>query len=263
MPVALIATAVTAGASIYAANKQSSAAKKASQQAAQTADQQIQLQREAQQNADRILTPYSTEGASARRMYNAAMGVAPTAQGDTLPAARGAYDTGFEASPYWRDAQYATGEAMNALQSTNAAMGRGSSINSGKALRAATDIQQGYRGEATQNYLNSLAGIAGTGFQADSGRASGGQTFANAASNALAQSSALQGQYNMQGAQAYGNAASDIAGLAGYVAGNYQRGGQNYFSATPNQPLAPLPSYNPAPLSVMRAPYSMSLSGGG
>jgi hypothetical protein len=229
MPVALIATAVTAGASIYSANKQSSAAKKASQQAAQTASEQIALQREAYDNADRILTPYSTEGNSARRMYNAAIGVAPTGTGDTITAARSDYDAGFENSPFWQDAQYATGQAMNALQSTNAAMGRGGSINSGKALRAASDIQQGYRGNATQNYLNSLAGVAGTGFQADSGRASGGQTFANNASNALAQSSALQGQYNMQGAQAWSNAASDIAGFAGYAAGNMQRGGQNYF----------------------------------
>ena len=234
MPVALIATAVTAGASIYSANKQSSAAKKASQQAAQTASEQIALQREAYDNADRILTPYSTEGNSARRMYNAAIGVAPTGTGDTITAARSDYDTGFDNSPFWRDAQYATGQAMNALQSTNAAMGRGGSINSGKALRAASDIQEGYRGNATQNYMNSLAGVAGTGFQADTGRASGGQTFANNASNALAQSSALQGQYGMQGAQAWGNAASDIAGLAGYVAGNYQRGGQNYFRPQTN-----------------------------
>jgi len=232
MPVALIATAVTAGASIYSANKQSSAANKASQQAAQTASEQIALQREAYDNADRILTPYSTEGNSARRMYNAAIGVAPTGTGDTITAARSDYDAGFDNSPFWRDAQYATGQAMNALQSTNAAMGRGGSINSGKALRAASDIQEGYRGNATQNYLNSLAGVAGTGFQADSGRASGGQTFANNASNALAQSSALQGQYNMQGAQAWGNAASDIAGLAGYISGNYRPGGQNYFNTS-------------------------------
>jgi hypothetical protein len=231
MPVALIATAVTAGASIYSANKQSKAAKNASNQAAATASEQIALQREAYDNADRILTPYSTEGNSARRMYNAAIGVAPTGEGDTIGAARSDYDAGFDNSPFWRDAQYATGQAMNALQSTNAAMGRGSSINSGKALRAASDIQEGYRGSATQNYLNSLAGVAGTGFQADTGRASGGQNFANAASNALAQSSALQGQYAMQGAQAWGNAASDIAGLAGYVSGNYRPGGQNYFRA--------------------------------
>lgn len=232
---AIIGSAVIgAGASVASASAQSKAAKKASQQAAATASEQIALQREAYNNADRILTPYSTEGNSARRMYNAAIGVAPTGSGDTMTAARSDYDAGFDNSPFWRDAQYATGQAMNALQSTNAAMGRGSSINSGKALRAASDIQQGYRGNATQNYLNSLAGVAGTGFQADTGRASGGQTFANAASNALAQSSALQGQYAMQGAQAWGNAASDIAGLAGYVAGNYQRGGQNYFRPKTN-----------------------------
>lgn len=228
---AIIGSAVIgAGASAASASAQSKAAKKASQQAAATASEQIALQREAYDNADRILTPYSTEGNSARRMYNAAIGVAPTGTGDTIGAARSDYDAGFNNSPFWRDAQYATGQAMNALQSTNAAMGRGSSINSGKALRAASDIQEGYRGGATQNYLNSLAGVAGTGFQADTGRASGGQNFANSASNALAQSSALQGQYAMQGAQAWSNAASDIAGFAGYAAGNLPpRGGQNYF----------------------------------
>lgn len=253
MPVALIATAVTAGASIYSANKQSSAAKKASQQAAATASEQIAMQREAYNNADRILTPYSTEGNSARRMYNAAIGVAPTGTGDTIGAARSDYDAGFNNSPFWQDAQYATGQAMNALQSTNAAMGRGGSINSGKALRAASDIQQGYRGNATQNYLNSLAGVAGTGFQADSGRASGGQTFANNASNALSQSSALQGQYAMQGAQAWGNAASDIAGLAGYVSGNYRPGGQNYFN----------PSSGGGGYSLPQVPQLPTFGGGG
>lgn len=248
MPVAAIGAAVIGGAaSISAANKAAKATKNASNQAAQTAQDQIALQREAYANAKATLTPYAQEGAAARRLYNGAMGIAPAAGtstsagvagADTLDAARAAYNSGFETSPYWQDAQYATGQAMNALRSTNAAMGRGSSINSGKALRAASDIQQGYRGAATQNYLASLNNIGQTGLTADTGIASGGQNFANNASNALGQATALQGQYGMANAAAYGNAMSDIAGIAGYTAGNYLNGGQSYFQ--PMQSVTPI-----------------------
>lgn len=270
MPIAAIAAGVIgAGATVYAANKASSAAKKSSQQAAATADQQIQFQREARDEAKAQLTPYSLEGAAARRMYNAAMGVAPAAGtstsagvagADTLDAARSAYDSGFTNSPFWQDAQYATTQGMNALRSTNAAMGRGSSINSGKALRAASDIAEGYRGAATTNYLASLGGIVNTGMTADSGIASGGQVFANNAGNALGQATALQGQYNMAGANAAQSAASDIAGIGGYLAGNYLNGGQNYFQ--PMQYVQPLNVPNvTAPASLnLQVP---SLYGGG
>ena len=249
MPVALVATAVTAGASIYSAYKQASAAKKASQAATDAANQEIELQREARDEARKIFTPYSQEGAAARRMFNGAMGIAPTGTmpggtgADTLEAARAAYDQGFEASPFWRDAQYGAGEAMNALRSTNAAVGRGSSINSGKALRATQDIQTGYRGQATQNYLSSLNGIIDTGLTADSGIASGGQTYANNSGNAIRNAAGVQANAAMAGAQAWGNAASDIAGVAGYALGNYRPGGSNYFgtiTAPQSLPLPPL-----------------------
>lgn len=256
MPVALIAAGVGAAATVYAGNQASSAAKSASKQAAATADKEIALQQQAYDNARTTLTPYSQEGAQARRMYNGAMGIAPTAGADTLDAARAAYDSGFTNSPYWQDAQYGADQAMNALMSTNAAEGRGGSINSGKALRAAEDIQTGYRGQATQNYLTSLAGVAGTGFQADTGIASGGQTFANTASNALSQASQQQGQYAMTGATAAGGAAAGVANSINYALGNYQPGGTNYFTApaawasaipTPNTgdltPVSPIPNY--------------------
>lgn len=255
MPVALVATAVTAGASIYSANKQASAAKKAGQAAADASNQEIALQREARDEARKIFTPYSQEGAAARRMYNAAMGIAPTGTApggtgaDTLEAARAAYDAGFEASPYWRDAQYGAGQAMNALMSTNAAIGRGSSINSGKALRAASDIQTGYRGQATMNYLNSLGGIIDTGLTADSGIASGGQAYANNAGNALRNAAGINANAQMAQGQAWANAASDFAGFAGYALGNYRPGGSSYFSVSaPNaRPIsnAPIPTSSP------------------
>lgn len=235
MPVALLGAAVVGGATVYSANKQASAAKKAGQLASDASNQEIALQREARDEARKIFTPYSQEGAAARRMYNAAMGIAPTGTvpggtgADTLEAARAAYDSGFEASPYWRDAQYGAGQAMNALMSTNAAMGRGSSINSGKALRAAQDIQMGYRAGATQNYLNSLGGIIDTGLTADSGIASGGQTYANNAGNAIRNAAGVQANAQMAQGQAWANAASDFAGFAGYALGNYKPGGTGYF----------------------------------
>ncbi len=239
---AIIGSAVIgAGVSASAASKQAKAAKNAANQAAATASQEMEMQREARDEARKIFTPYSQEGAAARRIYNGAMGIGVGGSTDpaALAAARADYDTSFEASPFWRDAQYATGQAMNALNSTNAAMGRGGSINSGKALRAASDIQQGYRGAATQNYLTSLGGIVDTGLVADSGIASGGQAYANNAGNALRNATALQGQYNMAGANAWADAASNIAGFAGYAAGNWpgskgntgasNGGGNSYF----------------------------------
>lgn len=236
----LAATAVGAGASIYAANKGAKAAKQASNQAAQAAQQEVELQREARDEARQIFTPYSQEGASARRMINGAMGV-----GDDVAGGRAAYDQGFDASPYQRDAQYGAEQALNALRSTNGALGRGSSINSGKALRAAQDIQTGYRGAATQNYLSSLSGIADMGLTADSGIASGGQAYANNSGNALRNAAALQGQYGLAGAQAYANAASDISGFAGYALGNYmdnrRRTSQPTVITTTRRPSSSLP----------------------
>lgn len=257
MPVAAIAAAaIGAGATISAANKSASATKSASKSAAATADKELAFQQQARDEARAIFTPYSQEGAAARRLYNAAMGVAPAtgtsaaagvAGADTLDAARAAYDSGFDASPYWRDANYATDQALNALRSTNAAMGRGSSINSGKALRAASDIVQGYRGQATQNYLTSLNGISDMGMTADSGIASGGQVYANNASNAIRNASQLQQQYTMQGATNYGNAMSNLAGIAGWTAGQFNQPTSYYMQSPATytaQPISATPSLN-------------------
>lgn len=260
IPAILGAAIIGGAASVYSANKASSAASKASKTASQTADKEIALQREARDEARKVLTPYAEEGGQARRMYNAAHGIAP-AGADTIEAARAAYDAGFEASPYWRDAQHGSAESMNALVSTNAAAGRGGSINSGKAMRAASDILTGYRGGATTNYLAALGGVADTGFAADSGIASGGQVYANNAGNALRHASGIQANASMAQGQAYGDAASNIATLAGYAAGNYQPGGQNYFSAYSAQPLTPLRPVNATALSTMRSAPNLTLRG--
>lgn len=340
MPVAAITSAAAVGGSLISANASKSAANKAAAATTDASNQQIQLQREAYDNANEILAPYSQAGSQASRLYNAAMGiysplpqdpkvkaeadqreqlglapgktidwnaywnnvtggktlaqhasgdaafraflsqaradgdkrsdaelhyiyggkagggfapviddpnyVAPpaagtpeaAAQGDSLAKAQADYNSAFENSPYWKDAQYSTQQAMDAMRSTNAAMGRGSTINSGRALRGASDIQMGYRGQATQNYLSSLSGISGTGFQADSGRASGGANFANNASNALAQSA--QGQATAAYARGQGtqNAISDLIGLGGFLAGQY--GNRSQPASAQTSSFAPL-----------------------
>ena len=221
----LAATAATVGSSIYAANKGAKAAKQAGQQAAQAADREIALQREARDKADQIFTPYVREGDVARRMINGAMGIDTMnggAGGDTLGAARADYYRGFDASPFMEDARYGAEQSLNALRSTNAAMGRGGAINSGKAMRAAQDIQTGYRGQATQNYLASLGATADVGFNASGHIGDAYQGFASNAGNAMRYAANAQGQSGLAGAQAYANAASDIGGFAGYALGNYQ-----------------------------------------
>ena len=221
-----VAAALPAVAGAFGASKSAKATKKAAQIAAAQAEaasqRELAFQQQARDKADQVYAPYSKEGAAARRMYNAAMGVDTMSGGvggDTLAAARADYDRNFEASPFMGDARYGAEQALNALRSTYAATGQGIS---GKMQRAASDIQQGYRAGATQNYLASLGGIADAGGNADRDLVSTYQGFANNSSNAVRSAAAQQGQYGMMGAQAGANAASDIAGYAGDFLGYYQ-----------------------------------------
>lgn len=300
------ASAIGAGASIYSAKKQADAAKDAANIGAQSAQQQLGMQREAYQNADRILTPYSQEGAAARRMYNALLGV-PTAaaapaqlqtgllgssrtgsqeldtyitnnpalqeywsgwetgtgsgkhrtmfgdfngyalseyrkavgrdptqggyadtpgaggslpmNGDQIAADREQAVSAFRASPFSTIARDSAQRGTNALFSTAAAMGRG--VNSGKTMRAAADWNNTAQNNALVSYMGSLGGIADTGYNADSGRASGGQTFANNASNALAAQANAQAQGRLGAANAWGQGLSNAAGFIGWGVGQY------------------------------------------
>lgn len=244
---AMIGSAVIGGvASISAGRSQASAARQASAAAGDAASQEIAFARQARDEARTQLTPYSIEGQAARSMYNAAMNVDTMSGGDTLAAARARYGEGFEASPYWQDAQYSTGKALDAMRSTNAAMGRGSPINSGKALRAASDINLGYRGAATQQYLASLGGIVDIGVQADSGIASGGQVFANSAGSALRAAALQQGAYGLAGADAQAQGLANAGGFAAYGLGQI---GQPKPIA-PAQAIKPFSYAPPKPIKV-------------
>lgn len=239
---AVVGSAVVgAGASIAAGNKQAKAAKDAANMQREAASEEIAFQREARDDANRILTPYSNLGNQARDRYYAARGLTPSTAGYTTGAAANDYENSFLASPDWQDAQYSTAQALGALQSTNGALGRGSAINSGKALRAASDITQGYRAAARSGYDNALLSAVDLGVMGDSGRASGGQNFANNAASATRSAAQQAGQYGLAAANAQAN------GLAGAAAfGSY---GVNSFL---NRPTSYNPPINPsAPISTI------------
>lgn len=327
------AVVASAGASLFGAKKQADAAKDAANIGAQSTQQQLQMQRDAYANADRILTPYSQEGAQARRMYNALLGVgtadaAPAqplqtgllgssqtgsmelddfiaanpglrqywsswetgkgsgrhrvlfgdfngyaldefqksrgrapAQGgyapdapqmgtvgatDRIAADREAALSVFRASPYSTIARDSAQRGTNALFSTAAAMGRG--VNSGKTQRAASDWNNTAQNNALVSFMGSLGGVADTGYNADSGRASGGQTFANNASNALAAQANAQAQGRLGSANAWAQGLSNAAGFIGWGAGQ-MGGGQNALfyqqPQTRTTPGAPTGIYGP------------------
>jgi hypothetical protein len=226
LPATIISTAVTTGASLYSANKQSKAAKSASAQAAAGADREIAFQREARDRAEQLFGPDMRAGDVASRMINGAMGVdtmSGGAGGDTLGAARADYYRGFDASPFMEDARYGAEQSLNALRSTNAAMGRGSPINSGKALSAAFDIERLSRHGATQNYLASLGATADRGFNASTNIGNAYQGFASGAGNAVSRATALQGQGGLAAARAQAEGLADASGFILYGLGNYQR----------------------------------------
>lgn len=177
--------------------------------------------------------------------YDATQAPTNTDNAASLDDARAQFNAGFEASPYWEDAQYATGQGLNALISTNAARGMGGAVNSGKAQRAASDIVQGYRGSARNSYMNALAGVADTGFSADSGIASAGQVFANNVGSSLRAATDSANAARFAGANALTQGVNDAAGFLGWGAGQLNQP-RSYFSATPTITAPALSAMRPS-----------------
>lgn len=122
--------------------------------------------------------------------------------------------SGFFTSPGY---QFRRDEGMRGIERTAAARG---GAFSGNALRALTDFNSNIASGEFGQYVNQLAGIAGTGQTATSQTAAFGADAANSASrNALfsadARASGIIGQSN-----AIGQGVSDLAGLYGYYKNN-------------------------------------------
>jgi len=209
-------------ASNSAAKKQAKAINQSAQTAADAQTQSTQMQIDALNNAaaagEAELRPIVQQGERPLYLHQAAYGLLPP---DQQPAGRAAYTQAFEQSPYWQDALEATNRGVSALVSSNAAAGKGGAINSGKALRAASDIAQTYRGGATDKYISGLGGYIDRYDAAKSGIANlkigAGTQVANAFGN---QGNNLASIYANQGnalANIYGNQASNVAGFTGNV----------------------------------------------
>lgn len=293
----LIAAGIGAAASLAGSKSQAKAQRQAADVQARSAEQQLQFQREAYQNADRIFQPYTREGGQARRTYNALMGMP---SGDyqaylrenpdimswwnTLtPEVKAQYNNNpvdfaqwhhetqssdralpmagssqamqqFQASPFSAVARDAADRGVNAMFSTQAAMGRG--LNSGKALRAAADWNDQTQRTALVQYMGALDGVANRGFEADNNRVASGQAFANNASAASQRGAdAMAGGY-IGAANARSQGLQDVAGFVGWGLGQMgggQSGQRNaLFYSQPQAQTMQAATVRPATMQAIR-----------
>lgn len=216
MPWAVAAAAVAAGGAIYAANKQSSAAKNAAD--AQTSASQASIA-EQQREYDQTRTdqlPFLQAGYGALDKENAFL------NGDW---------SGFMNSP---DYQFSLNQGILANDKSAAANG---SLYSGGHSADLTQWAEGDADQFANNYWNKLAGQAGQGQVSASNLATAGSNEANSISNLLtnagnarASSYLQQGSIAGQEAGAVGNAFNQWLGHYQYQQpsyGDYSGSGSN------------------------------------
>lgn len=207
---AITAGVIAAGATAYAANKQSSAAKSAAKSGQQSAQAGIDLQREQFDKFQNNIQPYLGAGTSAL---------------SRLQAVNDGNYTDFYNAPDYKAALEQGNQAL-----TRSAAARG-------ALRSGgTDVDllkygQNMASQQLGNYRSNLMGLAQLGQNSAVGAGQMGQQSANAISGLYGQ----QGQAAANGAIGSANAMSNgLSGLAG-IAGQYAASRQSsYGSNSPN-----------------------------
>ena len=123
----------------------------------------------------------------------------------------------YEASPWAKIAATSADDATKEFTSMAGAQG---SALSGRTARGMAEVSNREKQKGFGTYYGALGDVADTGFAADTGIASAGQTFADRSGSALmnganATANAQQGQ-----ADAWGSALTDAAGWAGWATGN-------------------------------------------
>jgi len=146
----------------------------------------------------------------------------------------------YQASPFAKIAQTNATKAKDEFTSMAGAQG---SALSGRTARGMAEVGNEMEQNEFGKYFSALSGMADTGFEADSGIASGGQTFADrAGSYTMAAGDAKAGAINGE-AGAWDSALSDVAGWAGWAAGampgkpNVNTG--QIVHTAPRSPMAP------------------------
>lgn len=134
----------------------------------------------------------------------------------------------FESSPFYKIADDEIGKAIDSLDAKYGASGL---LLSGGALRARGETMAGIRGDLfnqhlaarTTNfgdYFGALTNTSNSGLTAASGIASGGQNFANAASNAVQNNAANQQSAAVAAANTRQQGTADALGFGGWALGN-------------------------------------------
>lgn len=187
---AIASTALSVGASIYGANKQSEAAQAAARASKKATDASLQLQRDI----------YTQNRADQEPWRQAGMGALNRLQD---PSA-------FEASP---DYAFRLSEGLKGVTQNRAVAGL---LNSGSALRGLNDYAQSTAANEYGAWWNRQSGLAGIGQAANAQNAQSGSSYANNSQNALMQNAQTQGQSSYMQGQAAAQMGGQVAGALGW-----------------------------------------------
>jgi hypothetical protein len=123
----------------------------------------------------------------------------------------------FEASPWGK---IGTMEANNARDAFIASAGAQGSSLSGRTARGMAEVSEEAKLRNFGGYYGALGDVTNRGYQADTGIASGGQTFANNATNIAMQGGQNQANLAIAKGQNQANTAGDLASWIGWGMGN-------------------------------------------
>jgi hypothetical protein len=128
----------------------------------------------------------------------------------------------FEASPWGK---IGTMEANNARDAFIASAGAQGSSLSGRTARGMAEVSEEAKLRNFGGYYGALGDVTNRGYQADTGIASGGQTFANNATNIAMQGGQNAANLAIAKGQNQANTAGDLASWIGWGMGQMPTGG--------------------------------------
>lgn len=123
----------------------------------------------------------------------------------------------YEATPFAKIGTMEAGKARDDFLSMAGA--QGSSL-SGRTARGMFEVAEEAKLRNFGNYFGALGQVTDRGYQADTGIASGGQVFANNASNITQQAGQTAADFSMAKGQNQANTAGDLASWIGWGLGN-------------------------------------------
>jgi len=127
----------------------------------------------------------------------------------------------YQQTPWGRIGQMEADKAGEQFLSNAGA--RGAAL-SGRVIRGTAELANEAQLRNFTGYYGALGGVADTGFNADSGIASGGQQFANSASNVMAANANNQSNLSIQQGQNAANTTNDLASWVGWGIGQWPQG---------------------------------------